>query len=214
MFRKLMLLTTFLAASAAQAAWWPVFSDTYVQMRPGEQRTISVHAAWLSGISVVPFVPMTFGSDDEAVATVTGGVQSVATPGSVTIFAHRNGIARIRLISPDYGGSLLAGPHVHISVAGEPLPIHIAATPDRVVGRPITLTAISDDPTANFIWYWGPFGETKYQVGTSPELVVVPQFSGTTSYWLSAFTSAGAGVAAIDLVIPEPGPPRRRSTRH
>lgn len=93
-------ITALLLAAGADAAWYPVFQPSYIQVRPGETVTANVSGGWLSGIMLVPFVPMTFVSEDPAIATVEGHLPTTETapPG---IHVRRRRTVDLRVLGAD-----------------------------------------------------------------------------------------------------------------
>jgi hypothetical protein len=199
-------------ASSAHAAWYPVFRPSFVQLRPGETATLTVHGAWLSGISYFPFSPMTFTTTDPAVAVIEGNLPTThETP--VQITAGQPGVARVLVV--EYGGRSPFPTTPVIVVAEQELPVAIEAEGAPVVKQEITLRAVSDEPEAEFTWYTGPLnGLYTWMAGTGPELTVVPEAPLVYEYWVLMTSPRGAGTATIALVIHEQPTGRRRAIRH
>lgn len=204
---------TLLVASRAHAAWWPVFSPTtYVQLRPGESITLNVQASWLSGISLVPFLPMTFAAEDASVASVDGYLPATSPEVPVRITAVRPGVTRLRIVESGLAFSTLP----LIVVAEDELPLAIEVSGVLAPGRPVTLKAVSDEPDATFTWYWGSLGGMHtyfWKVGEGREVVVTENLPLQYSYWVLMTSPRGAGAKSVSIQLSEPAS-KRRAARH
>jgi hypothetical protein len=204
-------LAALLLAGDAGAAWYPVFTPSYVQVRPGESVTVSVQASWLSGISLFPFSPMTFNAEEPAVATVAGYLPTTQ-PAPVHITGQHPGVTRVGVVEGG-GGSPFPTAAV-IVVAERELPVAIAIDGVLANGRPVTLRAVSDEPDATFTWYQGRLnGLYTWKAGTGREFNLVPAFPIIYEYWVLMQSPRGAGAVGITLQVQRP-PARRRATRH
>lgn len=208
--RGLCILATLFVASAAQAAWTPIFQPNYILLRPGEATTVTVFGAWTSGIMLVPFQPWTFTSKDPTVASVEGNVPNANASYTLRIDAHRVGVTHARIVNPS---APVDRDYMLIVVAERYLPVSIGVNGTFAPGYPITLTAVSDEPDATFTWHWGKLGEPSWVVGTGREITFVPEFTAHFEYWVSMITPNGAGAASIVVVVRDPLD-RRRSVRH
>jgi hypothetical protein len=211
MSRFIACLTVLLLACSAQAAWYPVFTPSYVQLRPGETATLSVYGSWLSGISLIPFQPMTFDADDPTIATVEGYLPTTQ-PAVVHVTAHRAGVTRARVVERGSAPPFPTTPI--IVVAEEELPVAIDVNGVLTAGQTITLKAVSDEPDATFTWYWGKVGGLfTWEVGHGRELNVVPTAPLVYEYWVLMTSARGAGAIGVALQV-HPPPTRRRALRH
>jgi hypothetical protein len=200
-----------LVAGPAEAGWSPVFTPSYVQVRPGEKVTVSVYASWLSGIWLVPFTPMTFTSEAPAIATVTGYLPTTSAA-AVEITGQQPGVTRVGVVERG-GGSPFPTAAV-IVVAERELPVEIAIDGILFSGHPVTLRAISDEPDATFTWYNGRFnGLYTWLEGTGRELKIVPDYPLVYEYWVLMQSPRGAGAIGITLQVQRPQP-RRRAAQH
>jgi hypothetical protein len=197
-------------ASTAQAGWYPVFSNTYVHLKPGQEITLTVQGAWLSGISYYPFTPMTFASQDPAVATVTGSLQTSA-PAEVHIVAGAPGTTRIDVLERAY----MTFPTVPvIVVAEEELPVEIEVHGILAPGHTVVLHAATDEPDATFTWYWGALGDLyTWETGTGQDLTFTANWTGVYEYSVVMQSPRGAGAATAAFRVTQL-PQRRRSIRH
>jgi len=177
----------------------------YVQVRPGETVTVHVHASWLSGISLVPFVPMTFTTEDLTVATVAGSLPTTARV-PIQVTGHRPGVTQVRV---DNG---LQYPTMALIVVAErELPVAIGINGIAGVGQTITLSAVSDAPDATFTWYQGRLnGLYTWEAGTGRELTLTLPYTAIYEYWVLMTTPDGAGAAGIVINTTQPQPRRKR----
>ena len=207
--RFVRLVFVFAIAVRADGAWWPVFEPRYVQIRPGETVTINVHAAWLSGVSLVPFMPMTFISADPAVAAVEGFLPTTSAA-PLRITGLQPGITRAVVLErpgPPMPTSAI------IVVAAAELPVDISITGVIAKGHPITLTAVSDEPDATFTWFSGsPTGLYTWFAATGREYVFTPEFDAFFDFWVLMTSPRGAGIASAGVNV-SPRPARRRAVR-
>lgn len=199
-------------ASSAHAAWYPIFRPSFVQLRPGEQATLTVYAAWLSGISYYPFSRMTFAAQEPAVALVDGALPTTSET-LVRVTARQPGMTRVYVVE---NGGIPAYPTTPIIVvADRELPVDIETDGVLSVKQLITLRAVSDEPEATFTWYWGPInGPYTWEVGRGRELTVVPEVALVYDYWVLMMSPRGAGTASAALAIQEQPRERQRSVRH
>jgi hypothetical protein len=211
MFRSAAFLVVLLITCRVEAAWYPVFTPSYIQLRPGETATLSVHGSWLSGIALIPFQPMTFTADDPTIATVDGYLPTTQ-PAPVHVTALRAGVTRVRLIER---GSLPQSPTMAIVVvADQELPVAIEVNGILAAGHTTTLRAITDEPEATFTWYSGKIGGLyTSEVGKGRELDITPQAALIYEYWVLMQSPRGAGATGIALQVQE-RPTRRRALRH
>ena len=205
------ILAAMAVAPAAQAVWLPVFTPSFVQLRPGE--TASIRASRVQfGISLGPHVfPVTFAAEDPEVAEVEGSLtEDVVT--HVRIAGLRPGVTRIRVV--ESGNGPLIPTAAFIVVAEQVLPVSIAVDGAAQRGHPFALRAITPAPDAQFTWYLGAFNGgmyVSYEVGKGPELTITPQYTGNYEYWVLMTSSSGAGAAATVVKVTES--PRRRAVR-
>lgn len=207
-----LLLVSVLIAPMAHAVWLPVFSPSYIQVRPGE--TSAVRASRVQvGISLGPLVfPVTFASEDPTIATVEGSLTTEIST-NVRIAGHQPGVTRVRVIESGSGPLLPTSPF--IVVAEQELSVTIGIEGVLRPGREITLKAITDEPDATFTWYRGILNGglyPSYEAGTGSELTFVPAFASTFQYWVLMQTPKGAGAAGITVEVSRQ-PPRRRAAR-
>jgi hypothetical protein len=210
--RRILLLVAFLSASAAHAAWYPVFEPSYIQLRPGETASMRVHAAWLSGVSLVPYTLMNFAAEDPTVATVEGSLPTTSSA-PLRVTGHRPGVTRVRVIERGSGPVFSTAPV--IVVAEQELQVAIAVSGVLLAGHPITLTAVSDAPDATFNWFSGRLGNSLYTwpVGSGRELSVTPTFATRYEYWVLMTTPTGAGSAGVVIDVVKAAS-RRRAVTH
>jgi len=203
-----------LLAPAAQAVWLPVFTPSYIQLRPGE--TVSVRADRVQeGIGLGPLVfPVTFVSGDPTIATVEGSLTyDVST--QVRITAHQPGVTRVRIL--EAGDRPLFPTAPFIVVAEQELAVEIGVDGVVYQGHEIRLKAIADQPDATFTWYRGRLNGWRwpsYVAGEGRDFTFVPDFTGGFDYWVLMTTPQGAGAAGITVNVLKPPPARRRSAGH
>ena len=200
-----------LLACSAKAVWYPVFSPSFVQLRPGESSTIVVRGVW-SGIFMEPFRPMTFEADNPNVAIIAGSLPTTL-PETLYIRALQPGVTRVRVM--DSTGSPAFPTSPIIVVADRTLAVRVETDDPLIVGRSITLRAVSDEPDSQFIWYTGRLADIlAWQVGRGPTMTVMPTVAIVHEYWVIMTAPRGAGLAAVALDIKQPTPSRRRATGH
>ena len=210
--RGIALAALLLATSTTHAAWTPIFRPGYVQLRPGETVTIQASGAWTSGVSLYPFTPFTFTSQDPGIATVEGHVPTGTASYDVRITGHTVGITHVRVVDPPAPADR---PWAFIVVAEAELPVHIGIDGILAKDQAITLTAITGDPDATFTWYRGEQARFEPPAGTGREHTFVPEFPAHFEYWVLATSPRGAGMASVVVKVREtPAPPRRRAIRH
>jgi hypothetical protein len=197
-------------ASGADAAWYPVFTPSYIQLRPGATATLDVHGAWLSGIALLPFQPMTFTAEDPTVATIEGSLPTTHMA-QVRITARSPGVTRVSVVERFTGG--LFPTSAVIVVADRELPVSIRVDGDLTAGKPITLHAVSDEPDATFTWYEGRLGGLfAWPTSTGREFSFEPAAGVVYEYWVLMTAPGGAGASGVTVAITKP-PARRRSVR-
>lgn len=205
------ILALFLAP-AAHAAWYPVFQPSYIQVRPGETITVNVSGGWLSGIMLVPFVPMTFVSEDPSIASAEGFLPTNETA-ALSVTGLRPGVTRVRTLS-GASGTQLWGTSALIVVAERELPVAIAAEGILAPGNRITLRAISDEPDATFAWFHGRLnGLYVWPAGEGSEFSFVAGGPWIYEHWVVMTSQRGAGATGVTLTITKP-PSRRRAVGH
>lgn len=210
MIRPVAWLVALLTAFAAEAAWFPVYEPSFIQIRPGQTVTVSVRGAWLSGVSLHPFPPMTLIADDPTIAAIDGHLPTQA-PTPVRITGLRPGVTGARIIERE-GPAYLASPI--IVVAERELPVAIAIEGVLAPGGSLTLRAISDEAEATFTWYSGRLGSLFNQpIGTGREITFKPPYDGAHEYWVLMTSPRGAGVSGVTIGASAPTV-RRRAVRH
>lgn len=188
------------------------FQPSYIQVRPRETITVDARAGWLSGIMLVPFVPMTFVSEDPSIASAEGFLPTIETaPLSVT--GPRPGVTRVRTLG-GAGGTQLWGTSAFIVVAERELPVAIAAEGVLAPGNRITLRAISDESDAMFTWFNGRLnGLYVLPAGEGQQFTFVAEGPWIYEHWVLMTSPRGAGATGVTLTITKP-PSRRRAAAH
>jgi hypothetical protein len=198
-----------LVAWSAKAGWYPVFSPSFVQLRPGESATL-IARGWFSGISLDPFTPMTFVAEDPAVAVIDGFLPT-AQPVTVRITARRPGVTRALVLERGDAPPLPTSPV--IVVADQGLLVEVRVDGTTAVGQPLRLRATSAEADATFTWYWGPIGGLyTWEIGNGRELTVVPTAPLVYEYWVLMTSPRGAGTASIAVKVERQG--HRRAVIH
>jgi hypothetical protein len=207
MIRRLLLFVALFAAASAQATWNPSFSSRSVDVTVGETTTIQLRAVW-SGFSYYPnFSRWTCVSTRGKVAHVEG---SLTSPGSV---------ADIRITGVSPGHTWLAieeNSWRYVEIFVYPRPVSVSITPSAAigtVGRPLTLSAITEGSPHTLRWYSGRIGDLSHPLeGGANDVTVKPVTVGTTYYWVSAIGDNGA--ASDEIAIDVKPAPRQRGVRH
>src|SRR5262245_16451014 len=108
------LVVSALILPAAEAVWLPVFTPSYIQLRPGE--TVSVRADRVQeGISLGPLVyPVTFATQDPAIATAEGSLTNDVST-MVRVTGLQPGVTRIRIIESGNGPLFPTSPFVVVA---------------------------------------------------------------------------------------------------
>ena len=197
-----MLLATLFVASSAFATWNPFFSSKYEELTVGETRVIYLSAVW-SGFTYHDFSRWTCVSNRESVAHVEGGLGSPRAVGKVRITAIAPGVAWIRIKSNSTR---------FVQIVVLPRPVSVSIVPSASigsVGRPFTLTAVTEGSPHTLLWYSGRIGDVSHPLeGSGNELTVTPLRAGLAYYWVSAIGEQGAG--SDEIAIDVKAAPRRR----
>lgn len=205
----LLAAVSLLLAGAAFANHIPIFSTNHVALRTGETVSVSFYAAF-SGLDPTDYpVHWEFSSADENVAIVTGGLQSPAYQGFVTITGVGPGVTYVQLGTNPWQW-------VHIEVTcGREVPV-TAAIPviTSLQGQPVSLQAIAYSPLTVFLWYSGRIGDLSHPIingGAGPELRWTSATVGTTYVWVDARVPCSDSYAEFRIDI---APIRRRGAGH
>ena len=202
--KRAAFLTLLLAiALPAFAGWWPVFSNTAVNVPVGETETVWV-TVHISGFSV-PEVRWDYSSSDPAVATAEVFEQTY--PRRIDITGVAPGEASLRL-----GDGTWQFVGITVTCASEPAVqagtpvahVHIGDAVDLVAVSPIAHRSV-------FTWYEGRTGDDTHPLSATGSVwTFAPTQRGTQYVWVRATTPCSMSSAEfrIDADIP-----KRRAVR-
>lgn len=199
-------LALLLFATPLHASWFPVWSQTDVQLYVGERAYLRVTPTW-SGLVDMGGVHWTFTSDNPAV--VTGSAQlDYAEAKTFDIVGISPGIAHIR----NAGGFA----YVTIRVACGSEDPAVAAVPVVPVelGREVHLAVVSEyENRSTFRWYLGEIGDMSHPLGSSsPDATFTADSIGTRNIWAEVATVCST--SHVQFRVEVYGRQRQRPARH